>query len=169
MILSYIRLNIKTLLMFLLFTAVFGSMTYVYGLPAEAVGYAFLLCIVISAVAVTADFLKFRAKHRALQHFAEQVSFSINNMPASSNLIESDYCEIIKLLNTSKKELASKLTGQYSALIDYYTLWAHQIKTPIAAMYLVLADNDTNTARELRDELQKTEQYADMVLMSRKT
>ena len=54
MILSYIRLNIKTLLMFLLFTAVFGSMTYVYGLPAEAVGYAFLLCLVISAVAVTA-------------------------------------------------------------------------------------------------------------------
>ena len=102
MILSYIRLNIKTLLMFLLFTAVFGSMTYVYGLPAEAVGYAFLLCLVISAVAVTADFLKFRAKHRALQQFAEQVSFSISNMPASSNLIESDYCEIIKLLNTSK-------------------------------------------------------------------
>ena len=98
MILSYIRLNIKTLLMFLLFTAVFGSMTYVYGLPAEAVGYAFLLCLVISAVAVTADFLKFRAKHRALQQFADEVSCSISNMPASSNLIESDYCEIIRIL-----------------------------------------------------------------------
>ena len=119
MILSYIRLNIKTLLMFLLFTAVFGSMTYVYGMPAEAVGYALLLCIVISAVTVIADFIKFRAKHKALLQFAEQVSFSISNMPASSNLIESDYCEIIKLLNTSKKELASKLTGQYSSLIDY--------------------------------------------------
>ena len=48
MILSYIRLNIKTLLMFLLFTAVFGSMTYVYGLPAEAVGYAAYPCHVAS-------------------------------------------------------------------------------------------------------------------------
>ena len=37
MILSYIRLNIKTLLMFLLFTAVFCSMTYVYGLPSQSV------------------------------------------------------------------------------------------------------------------------------------
>ena len=165
MILSYIRLNIKTLLMFLLFTAVFGSMTYVYGLPAEAVGYAFLLCLVISAVAVTADFLKFRAKHRALQQFADEVSCSISNMPASSNLIESDYCEIIRILNASKKETASRLTGQYSSLIDYYTMWAHQIKTPIAAMRLVLSDNDTDTARELRDELQKTEQYVEMVLM----
>lgn len=165
MILSYIRLNIKTLLMFLLFTAVFGIMTYVYGLPAEAVGYALLLCLVISAVTVTADFLKFRAKHRALQQFADEVSCSISNMPASSNLIESDYCEIIRILNASKKETASRLTGQYSSLIDYYTMWAHQIKTPIAAMRLVLSDNDTDTARELRDELQKTEQYVEMVLM----
>ena len=66
--------------MFLLFTAVFGSMTYVYGLPAEAVGYAFLLCLVISAVAVTADFLKFRAKHKALQTVCRRGEFcSISN------------------------------------------------------------------------------------------
>ncbi len=86
-------------------------------------------------------------------------------MPIPSNLIENDYCEIIKPLNTSKKELATKLTGQYSDLLDYYTMWAHQIKTPIAAMRLVLSGSDTDTARELREELQKTEQYVEMVLM----
>lgn len=165
MILSYIRTNIKTLLIFLLFTAVFAVMSYVCGMPGEATGYALLLCTVVSAVAVTADFLKFRAKHRALMHFAEEVSCSISNMPAPSNLIESDYCEIIKTLNASKRDLAAKLTGQYSDLLDYYTMWAHQIKTPIAAMRLVLSGSDTYTARELREELQKTEQYADMVLM----
>ena len=165
MILSYIRLNIKTLLLFLLFTAVFGAMAYVYGIPAEAIGYALLLCIIAALVTSGADFIKFRAKHRALLQFAEDVSCSISNMPAPSNLIESDYCEIIRILNASKKETASRLTGQYSSLIDYYTMWAHQIKTPIAAMRLVLSDNDTDTARELRDELQKTEQYVEMVLM----
>ena len=165
MISSYIRLNLKTLLIFLLFTAVFGAMAFVYGMPAEAVGYALLLCIVISAVIVTADFIRFRAKHRALRQFAEEVSCSISEMPVPSNLIESDYSEIIRILNASKKETASKLTRQYSDLIEYYTLWAHQIKTPIAAMRLVLSDNDTDTARELREELQKTEQYVEMVLM----
>lgn len=165
MILSYIRTNIKTLLIFLLFTAVFAVMSYVCGMPGEATGYALLLCTVVSAVAVTADFLKFRAKHRALMHFAEEVSCSISNMPMPSNLIENDYCEIIKTLNASKRDLAAKLTGQYSDLLDYYTMWAHQIKTPIAAMRLVLSGSDTDTARELREELQKTEQYADMVLM----
>ena len=50
MILSYIRLNIKTLLLFLLFTAVFGAMAYVYGIPAEAIGYALLLCIIAALV-----------------------------------------------------------------------------------------------------------------------
>ena len=165
MILSYIRTNIKTLLIFLLFTAVFAVMSYVCGMPGEATGYALLLCTVVSAVAVAADFLKFRAKHRTLMQFAEEVSCSISNMPMPSNLIENDYCEIIKTLNTSKKELAAKLTGQYSDLLDYYTMWAHQIKTPIAAMRLVLSGSDTDTARELREELQKTEQYVEMVLM----
>lgn len=165
MFLSYIRINLKTLLIFLLFTAVFGVMSYVYGIPAEAVGYALLLCFAVSAVIAGAGFVRFRTKHKRLVQLADEVSYTISNMPTPSNLIENDYCEAIKNLSASKKQLASKLTGQYAALIDYYTMWAHQIKTPIAAMRLVLSDNDTDTAKELRDELQKTEQYVEMVLM----
>ena len=46
-----------------------------------------------------------------------------------------------------------------SDMRDYYTLWAHQIKTPIAAMHL-LVDEDGEAARELF----KIEQYVDMLL-----
>lgn len=165
MFLSYIRINLKTLLIFLLFTAVFGAMSYVYGMPAEAVGYALLLCFAASAVVAGAGFVRFRTKHKRLVQLAEEVSYTISNMPVPSTLLENDYCEAIKNLSASKKQLASKLTGQYTALIDYYTMWAHQIKTPIAAMRLVLSDNDTETAKELREELQKTEQYVEMALM----
>ena len=48
---------------------------------------------------------------------------------------------------------------------DYYTVWAHQIKTPIAAMRLALSGEDTDLARSLRSELLRVEQYADMVLV----
>lgn len=45
---------------------------------------------------------------------------------------------------------------------QYYTLWSHQIKTPIAAMRLLLQENENRSVFE--QELFKTEQYVDMVL-----
>ena len=46
-------------------------------------------------------------------------------------------------------------------MTDYYTLWAHQIKTPIAAMRLLLQEE---SRPELEGELLKIEQYVEMVL-----
>ena len=46
-------------------------------------------------------------------------------------------------------------------MTDYYTLWAHQIKTPIAAMRLLFQETPQP---ELEVELLKIEQYVEMVL-----
>jgi len=46
---------------------------------------------------------------------------------------------------------------------EYYMLWAHQIKTPIAAMNILLQSGELNP-RELSAELFKIEQYVEMVL-----
>jgi hypothetical protein len=49
-------------------------------------------------------------------------------------------------------------------MTDYYTLWAHQIKTPIAAMHLLLQQGAAEKNAELSVELFKIEQYVEMVL-----
>ena len=49
-------------------------------------------------------------------------------------------------------------------MMDYYTVWAHQIKTPIAAMRLTLQNTDSFFSRKLSVELARVEQYVDMVL-----
>lgn len=49
-------------------------------------------------------------------------------------------------------------------LTDYYTTWVHQIKTPIAAMRLLLQKEDTLLGRQLKTELFRIEQYVEMVL-----
>lgn len=48
--------------------------------------------------------------------------------------------------------------------MEYYTIWVHQIKTPIAAMRLQLQGEDSDSSRELLEELQRIEQYVEMVL-----
>ncbi|MGB4381461.1 MAG: ATP-binding protein, partial [Bacillota bacterium] len=49
-------------------------------------------------------------------------------------------------------------------MVDYYTTWAHQIKTPIAAMRLLLQSEQSETNSELLEQLFKIEQYVEMAL-----
>ena len=52
-------------------------------------------------------------------------------------------------------------------MLDYYSMWAHQIKTPIAAMNLLLQTEKEEhpvLVRELEMELFKIQQYVEMVL-----
>ena len=50
-------------------------------------------------------------------------------------------------------------------LSEYYTLWAHQIKTPIAAMRLIIQSSDESEENsDLAEQLFKIEEYVDMVL-----
>ena len=48
--------------------------------------------------------------------------------------------------------------------MSVYTLWVHQIKTPIAALRLILQDEETNAAKEINVQLFKIEQYVELVL-----
>ena len=48
--------------------------------------------------------------------------------------------------------------------MDYYTVWVHQIKTPIASMRLALQNIDTAQSRQLQSELGRIERYVEIVL-----
>ena len=49
-------------------------------------------------------------------------------------------------------------------MMDYDTMWVHQIKTPIAAMHLLLQSEEIPDKGELEEQLFKTEEYVGMVL-----
>lgn len=49
-------------------------------------------------------------------------------------------------------------------MAEYYTMWVHQIKIPIAAMRLLLQSEDTPKSRECAEELFHIEQYVEMAL-----
>lgn len=52
--------------------------------------------------------------------------------------------------------------ARYRGMMDYYTAWVHQIKTPIAAMRL--QNHDTPEARALLLDLGRIERYVEMVM-----
>ena len=52
-----------------------------------------------------------------------------------------------------------------SEMIEYYTMWVHQIKTPIAALHMILQSMELGKEkRAISQELFKIEQYVEMAL-----
>ena len=71
---------------------------------------------------------------------------------------------IVRALAQGHQEASRALETAQNENLTYYTLWVHQIKTPIAAMRLVLRENDSAEALVLRQELFKVERYAELAL-----
>jgi len=64
----------------------------------------------------------------------------------------------------NKVDLISQADKRRTDMIDYYTLWAHQIKTPISAMNILLQEDNIKEGPQLLQELFKIERYVEMVL-----
>ena len=73
--------------------------------------------------------------------------------------------EKLALLEMDEKNRAIEEREKLNDLMDYYTLWAHQIKTPIAASSLLVGEiEDKKVKNQLEQELFKIESYVNIVL-----
>lgn len=161
---SYFKKHIKTLLLFILFALIFTSVFYLSNLPLDAVFYSFLLCFAAGIMFFALSFLQYKKRHKRLQTLMKTITLSTNGLPAAKDIIEQDYIDLISLVHETLVQTVSDFDGKTSEMTEYYTLWAHQIKTPIAAMRLLLQSEESGASQELLAELFKIEQYAQMVL-----
>ncbi len=84
---------------------------------------------------------------------------------ASGTASERLLLEKVERLEVQNKLLIEKQRQEQTELDDYYTLWAHQMKTPIAASQLLVKEVDSSPVRhQLESELFKIEQYTGLVL-----
>lgn len=164
MFFKYLKSHLKTIFLFLLFCVVFCIVFYLYALPVSSVLYAGVICAFIGAVFVVCGYIRMLKKHKLLERMKKEIRITAENMPIPDNIIESDYADIITSLYDEKQSSEDMTRRKYEDMIEYYTLWVHQIKTPIAAMRLRLQSEDTSESREQLEELQKIEQYVEMVL-----
>lgn len=161
---SYLRDKFIAIVILLLTSGIFLGVLSLYSLPLEAVGYAALLSCVFILLVGMVSFYSFYKKHRALAKLRESIAFVEPTFPSSKSLIEEDYQELMKILARDRVQIISQKDKAYTEMLDYYTIWAHQIKTPIAAMGLILQAEQTDKKEELQGQLFKIEQYSEMVL-----
>ncbi|ADU75847.1 hypothetical protein M972_112991 [Acetivibrio thermocellus AD2] len=160
----YLKSKTKLLIMLFAFVLIFAAVFSLYDLPVEAVGYASLLCFVVMLIFGIYDYVTFLKKHQRLSELQSDIAISVEQLPAAVNQIEQDYIDLIKALFNDKQQYIAKSDKEKAEMLDYYTMWVHQIKTPIAAMRLILQSEETRQYHELQEQLFKIEQYVEMVM-----
>ena len=161
---GYIKERIWFILLAALCVGLFAIVLFLYHLPVEPVGYAGLLCAVVLAVAVVGDFYLYRRKILLLESLQGQAALLLDQLPEPHGPKEEVYHAMLMELDADRRAAVSHSDSRHRETIDYYTTWVHQIKTPIAAMGLILQGDATERGRELTAELFRVERYVELVL-----
>lgn len=145
---------------------------YLYDIPfektryiAEFSGAGVFLCLLV-------DILKYAERWKELKRCIATSDTYPGMFYTVPGDLEALYRSMIAKMRQEKEELIFEDQKRYTEMIDYYGMWAHQIKTPIAAMRILVQsgmdreENEENQKlfRQLQMELFKTEQYVEMVL-----
>lgn len=161
---TYIKQRQKGIFAFALFCTVFFCTFILYHLPIEAVLYPTLLCTFFGMIFVAVDFLHVKKKQRHLAEIGELAAAMMSSMPEIESMEDEEYQAIIEKLKNEVSDLETFTSTRYQDMMEYYTVWVHQIKTPIASMRLTLQNEDTPFSRKLSSDLFRIEQYVEMVL-----
>lgn len=135
-----------------------------YHLPLEAVIYPMFLCTSLGTVFFIKDFIKVKRDHETLQRIQMISDTFAENFPVTDAIIENDYQKLLHLFAEEHHAYLCETNRNYTDMIEYYTVWAHQVKTPIASMRLHLQNEDSAQSRKLTADLHRIEQYVEMVL-----
>ena len=162
---SYLKQRGKVIGLFCLFGVIYFAIFALYRLPLTAVVYPAALCSAIGVGALILDLRKVFRLHRMCMTIQSMTDAMMASLPEAEGIPEADYQRIIRLLCQEQSRQASAMNLKYQEMIDYYTIWAHQIKTPIASMQLHLHSEDSPLSRQLASDLTRIEQYVEMVLM----
>ena len=160
---SYLKKNIKVYILFVVFITIFFIMFYLYNLPLEALIYTGSFCFLVALVASFLDFVNYRESYKKLKFLEENILNDLEDLPKSLDIRIDYYHKIIEKLYEELEKLTQKNRQKNTDMDDYYSMWVHQIKTPIAAMNFLL-DNEEVDQKILQQELFKIERYVEMVL-----
>ena len=136
--LSYLKRNIRLLGMLLLCGALLLAVLGLYRAPLEGALYGLLLCLAVGLCFLIVGFLQYRKKHRARGRAMAQLHEGLPPLPEAADAIEGDYQDLLAALDEDRRAVAARAAEAQDRAETFYTAWVHQIKTPMAAMGVLI-------------------------------
>lgn len=140
--LLYMKYHVKWFFAVLFCGLMMSAVMILNHISCQEILYGMLLCIVIFAAIMTADFYSYSRRYKKLKELEHSVTVSLNGMEETDEPLHQEYQTLIKKLFAENARLANESVHREQDLMEYYTMWVHQIKTPIAALKLLLEETD---------------------------
>ena len=156
---------------------------YLIGARKQDVVYAAVLDAILLLITVFVGYLRYRSKVKALSNALKRPVEEQAQLPDATDDVEILYHRLLENQSIARSESESSAAVRQSRMRDYYSMWVHQIKTPISAMKLLLEaereelgqlmcdEEPQATLKELsdnldlfEDELFRIEEYVSMAL-----
>lgn len=176
---AYFFENVRWLSVILFIALVMTATMLLNKIPFYEIGYGMLLCGFVAVAAVLAGYGRHRESFRQLEQMQENIVAAPGEMKEPEYMYERQYQACIRAVVQEKDRLQKEMTNRQQELSEYYSMWVHQVKTPIAALKLLIdeemnacldadcteeSDTCVINARQKQNELFRIEQYVDMAL-----
>lgn len=178
---NFIKQNYIWILMIVTMSCIHLLYMYLIGARKQDVVYAAVLDAMIIIITVLAGFLGYSSKVKALSNALERPVEEQAQLPEATDDVEMLYHRLLENQSIARNESESSAAIRQSQMRDYYSMWVHQIKTPISAMKLLLeaereelgqliCDDEqsqcllSDNMDSFEDELFRIEEYVSMAL-----
>ena len=164
LLMQYVKQNLSLIVVFICIFVLQMICYRLYQIPMNCIVYVDVLSLVILLVFGMFRFFRMKKTYEQLTKINDADIASVVEYPSFVTKIEEEQYRIIQMLIASHRKQMSLSSEQHQQMMDYYTVWVHQIKTPIASMKLQLQNEDTPFSHSIERDLFRIEQYVDMVL-----
>lgn len=151
------------ILLIFLYCLINTTVLFLYDCATEPVLYALTIYLVAVLFFGIWDYLRLIKKHKLITSYDNTTSKPLEELVPERHVLAKDYQNIIMKLEHEKISSENNHLEKEKELSDFYTMWVHQIKTPIAALRLLLQTSPDNIF-SMKNELFKVEQYVDIIL-----
>lgn len=159
----YLKDKYKIIVAFCGFIGCSFLLYFLFEVRWEPILYTTFLIFLFAFPFAARDLYRTYQKYEQLRN-AHRTSFpAMPDLPVADTLLEQSYQRLLKQTLQAWQNERIEQRRINTERDDYYTLWTHQIKTPIYSMDLMLQTNDM-TAAKWKSALIEVSQYVDMAL-----
>lgn len=180
---NFIKQNYIWILMIVTMSCIHLLYMYLIGARKQDLVYAAVLDAILLLITVLVGFFRYSSKVKALSNALKRPVEEQAQLPEATDDVEMLYQRLLENQSIARSESESSAAIRQSRMRDYYSMWVHQIKTPISAMKLLLEaereelgllicdEEQQASLKELsdnvasfEDELFRIEEYVSMAL-----
>ena len=154
----------QQILIFIGMALVFASLFILGKLPLTLLFYGLELALFFFVISLLIQWISYSKRFKAILEVGAAQTIKAEDVADGTDPADRIYIEKIGELQKDIRNLTNLHAERQAEQLDYFTLWLHQIKTPLSAISLLNQSSMTAESKKVSQEILRLEDYTHMAL-----